>query len=859
MKNLFLSRFMTLGAVIVLGAVMASPVVAAPTWSAAGPGTVNVTDADQGDDGQAQFTYLINPAGFSTRQWTFLATATTTGPVTIDYDWTGFHAFFQVTTGLVAVDGGGETTLIADGPVNCCTPPSGGFSYSGQVTLNTVAGEQYGFKVSGSNFDSNNQLGGTFTINAVGPLAVDDEYGTLEDTALNVPAPGVLGNDVAPIVSAITNGGFETGDSSGWSITIPPGGTAAVVTSQAVGGDCDFTGGTYFPDEGAYFLALKTNGPGSRTIAAQTFSAQAGWLMTGSAAFDYGDYNPFDDNARVEILNDGGVVIATPWAVNGNSVPDYWNGPWTAWNWVAPAAGDYTVRLSVTNDADGVCDSRAHFDNIVMEGPLPLTAVLDTDVSHGALTLNADGSFSYTPDANYCGPDSFTYHANDGTNDSNIASVSIDVECVNDPPTVTSVTPAQQTSDYSDYIGTVTIVATDIDSTSMTLSQTGAPADIPNPDLNTTTDCVTEPNDTAADGSTCTWTMDGQVLVPGDNVYEIVFTANDGELDSSNTLSHVLIVEPENATVTQDAGNDVAIEVAEEGGDSGVFYLYFSAVETLPDLAGIGTPEHGDLNLMVPYMELVPVGPGGPEPGVCYFIEPLPNVADGYGQVAFFECEFDEVPVNTYEVVASVDGATETTRYYAGSDDGGVLVVYDPSLGFTTGGGWFYWPGTADPELTACGEDGYPGDKTNFGYNMKYNKKMTNIQGSLLLQRHTVDENCEGAGKYRVKSNALRGLSIGDATDDTGDYGWAVFSGKSVFNEPNADAEGNHPFVVYVEDHDDQGGDQNPADEFWIKVEDKDGNVVLEVNGPDSDPAGEDGSDGDDTPIENGNIIVPHQ
>ena len=50
------------------------------------------------------------------------------------------------------------------------------------------------------------------------------------------------------------------------------------------------------------------------------------------------------------------------------------------------------------------------------------------------LTLNADGSFTYTPNANFNGADSFTYTANDGTADSNVATVTITVDAVNDAP-----------------------------------------------------------------------------------------------------------------------------------------------------------------------------------------------------------------------------------------------------------------------------------------------------------------------------------------------------------------------------------------------------------------------------------------
>jgi VCBS repeat-containing protein len=57
----------------------------------------------------------------------------------------------------------------------------------------------------------------------------------------------------------------------------------------------------------------------------------------------------------------------------------------------------------------------------------PLTAVLVTGPAHGTLTLNPDGSFSYTPVANYAGADSFVYRASDGVNQSGTATVSITV------------------------------------------------------------------------------------------------------------------------------------------------------------------------------------------------------------------------------------------------------------------------------------------------------------------------------------------------------------------------------------------------------------------------------------------------
>lgn len=63
-----------------------------------------------------------------------------------------------------------------------------------------------------------------------------------------------------------------------------------------------------------------------------------------------------------------------------------------------------------------------------------LTARLVSGPSNGTLTYNTDGSFVYTPRANFFGQDSFTYRANDGTADGNIATVTITVTAVNDLP-----------------------------------------------------------------------------------------------------------------------------------------------------------------------------------------------------------------------------------------------------------------------------------------------------------------------------------------------------------------------------------------------------------------------------------------
>jgi len=88
---------------------------------------------------------------------------------------------------------------------------------------------------------------------------------------------------------------------------------------------------------------------------------------------------------------------------------------------------------TLTVAAPGVLAGDSDVDNT------PLTASLMAGPSHGTLTLNADGSFVYTPAAGYYGSDSFSYRANDTLTSSATATVTITVVPSNLPPVCTAV------------------------------------------------------------------------------------------------------------------------------------------------------------------------------------------------------------------------------------------------------------------------------------------------------------------------------------------------------------------------------------------------------------------------------------
>lgn len=142
----------------------------------------------------------------------------------------------------------------------------------------------------------------------------------------------------------------------------------------------------------------------------KTFTYTPNPGFSGSDSFTYKVNDGFSDSNTATVNITVNAVNVAPVA-NGD---DYSTTSGSTLNIGAPGV--------LSNDTDGDGD--------------PLTAVLGTGPANGSLTLNADGSFSYTPNSGFVGDDSFTYRANDGTTNSGAATVSIHVLAGNAAPSV---------------------------------------------------------------------------------------------------------------------------------------------------------------------------------------------------------------------------------------------------------------------------------------------------------------------------------------------------------------------------------------------------------------------------------------
>ncbi|MEW6167713.1 MAG: retention module-containing protein, partial [Pseudomonadota bacterium] len=189
------------------------------------------------------------------------------------------------------------------------------------------------------------------------PLAVNDVVQTPEDTPITI---GVLANDSDPDGDPLTITGF----------TQPANGTVTIVDGNPV----------YTPNPD----------------------------FTGTDTFTYtiSDGNGGSDTATVTI--NVGLANDPPIAVDDSY------------------STDEDVSLSISAASLLSNDSDIDGDTLVITG--------FTQPSHGTVVDNGDGTFTYAPDADYNGADSFTYTVSDGNGGTDTATVNLTVNPQNDPP-----------------------------------------------------------------------------------------------------------------------------------------------------------------------------------------------------------------------------------------------------------------------------------------------------------------------------------------------------------------------------------------------------------------------------------------
>jgi len=167
--------------------------------------------------------------------------------------------------------------------------------------------------------------------------------------------------------------------------------------------------------EGDPLSVALVSGPGSGTLALGTdglFTYTPDRGFDGVDTFTYtADDGQADSNAATVSITVTRVSDAPPAAVADEYRVDE--------NQTLSVAGPGVLA----NDADADGDK--------------LSAILVTGPRSGILVLGADGSFDYTPNAEFHGADSFTYRASDGQADSDPATVAITVDAVNGVPTAT--------------------------------------------------------------------------------------------------------------------------------------------------------------------------------------------------------------------------------------------------------------------------------------------------------------------------------------------------------------------------------------------------------------------------------------
>jgi VCBS repeat-containing protein len=422
----------------------------------------------------------------------------------------------QIRVVVQAVDGAGNVSWASNkGPGFAPTPPpppapvvtlspttpaSGWFSATPEITVTGAAGESFEVSLDGAPplpylgaFTPGGLANGSHVVNVTssggGSATVTVKIDTTppQITASLSPASNAAGWRKSPVTAT-----FTCSDSVSGVATCPPAkstgvdeGAALVLSGTAVdkAGLTATVSETVKVDLTAPAAPTVTIDPATRpTGQTSTITATSTDSLSGVAGGEWWiGTDPGEGNANALTAAGASLTGVIPATLTGGSYVVSTRVVDTAGNWSGITTTDLTVTTEATPNSPPTADPQSVSTpedtavNVVLTGSDPdagdtLTFTVETQPSHGQLS-GVVPDLTYTPDANFNGPDSFTFTASDGSATSSPATVSITVSPVNDAP----VAHAASVSTSEDTSVPVTLSGTDVDGDTLTVAIVASP------------------------------------------------------------------------------------------------------------------------------------------------------------------------------------------------------------------------------------------------------------------------------------------------------------------------------------------------------------------------------------------------
>jgi hypothetical protein len=448
--------------------------VAVPTsFNSSGQLQATIADAEEGSLDIAVFTPGPE-AGTSTTHLTLSVADATLAAAVVPLTVTEGAAFSSTVATFTDADPNGTpndfsaTITWGDG-----SSSAGTITSSGDGTFTVLGSHTYAEEASALTVSVNISDTGGAAASAAGPAAVADATFSANGTTI-VATEGATFNGTVAVISDDN----PNGTASDFSATIVwgDGSTATSGFIQPIGNQFYIFGGHTYVEEGSYSVSVTVNDMGSSSASAQstasvvdppltaaglTFSARPGATLANLVVATFvdqggiGSETPTGDYSATIVWGDGGTSSGTVGAANASGVysvsgshtyssggqfgvtvtirhdsvtPDAMatSSAVVGSSTPQPRADDFVLSQSTTSSGSGSTSVLAN--DISADGqPQSLRATLlaGASTSHGRLTLNAVGSFSYTPDTSFQGLDRFTYQVSENGTDGTSATVTL--------------------------------------------------------------------------------------------------------------------------------------------------------------------------------------------------------------------------------------------------------------------------------------------------------------------------------------------------------------------------------------------------------------------------------------------------